>query len=244
MDGFTTCNARSGNRNTLFNRLSAMNSAGIELRGSNAGSVTDNFGSFDLRRGNLDVNCTGAGNTMNDFFIYGQTAFLNLNGTTGGQTLLTSRIRIFDSSMTYNNVSAQVDTLYVTLHDASNFNLTNIATTGKTFRDIGVSEASTFNATGPYSSAGPDGCSQIKVMSNGIYTHSLAATLADNVTVTSGTIVHNGGALSDVIKTMSGTLTTGNFNHSGIQRHVVGNKTLTAANSALADYQGLAPQLI
>lgn len=239
MNDFSVCNCRSGDRQTLFNRIELANTATIELQGT--GAVLDNFGGFDIRRGNLVVSCSGAANTINDVFVYGQVATFTLSGTTGGQNALTSRIRLFDSSMTMNNCSARVDVLYLTAQNSSVVNFSNITAVGKTFRDISVSDLSTFDALGPYSSAGPDGCSQINVNTNGTFRHSLAAISADNVFVSSGTLIHNGGALNDANKTMSSTLTTGNFNHSGIIHATRVNKTLTVANSNQADYITAAP---
>ncbi|MFZ1491135.1 MAG: hypothetical protein WAS51_14450 [Ilumatobacteraceae bacterium] len=84
----------------------------------------------------------------------------------------------------------------------------------------------------------------IDVSVQGTFNQNGAASTALYVDVRHGVITQNGGTLSNVSKSMGGTLTTGNFAHSNIQHHANTTKTLTAANTSRADYQGLAAQLV
>lgn len=192
--------------------------------------------------GVINFAATGAaGNQANYSSVRGLTGEIAFTGTNTGtvvtRTIADNGTMRFDSNtvaigtvldngvrdngaITVSGCGATQDIRYNTVHSGGRLNLANKA------------------------AAGARACYRNTVESQGTLTSQGAAGHVTENYVRQGTIINNGGNLNSASKTQTGTLTTGAFNHSNIQHHVAGNKTLTAANSNRADYQGLTAQLV
>lgn len=84
------------------------------------------------------------------------------------------------------------------------------------------------------------GISNINAYNNStININGLAGSSSRLTAMNQATITHNGGNASNIIKQMTGTLTTGNFNQTNLIMISPTSRTLTGANTNRSEYLGV-----
>jgi hypothetical protein len=228
---------RSLNVNTSF-----LTNTGRVLSGAAGGAgITDIFQFSSCQDyGVIHFNATGAAaNQILYSSVRGNTGNITFSGTNRGTVV--SRMTVDNGNVTFaNNTVAFPTIIDIGVRDQGTLNVSG-CTAAQDIRYSTVQSYGRWNITNKSVAAQNFG---VDVSANGTFTSRDAAGNCYYVAVRHGTINHNGGVLTTAIKEMSGTLTTGAFNHTNIQHRVNGSKTLTVANTSRADYQGLAAQLV
>lgn len=223
----------SGNRDYNITRLTGRNVAHATLNATGAG-VTDIITDVDIdSRGGLNMSATGAAtNTIQYSSIKGLSGTINVTGTSTGQIL--QRAKAFDGGITANNCStAMTHDMLFAINNGS-ISIQNLAVAKAL--SYATANAGNISLTGTVAGS----VTRIDASVNGNITISGAAGSVTAVDVSEGTVAINGGAShANITKRMNSTLTTGNFTTNNIIHMTNVNKTLTANNTARADYLGL-----
>lgn len=231
--GQSGIDSQTGNRSYNFQRCTYSNVARASQTGT--GAFTDTITDMTMdARAQFYLQESGAANNILYSNISGITGVLRLDGATGSQTI--TRVKLRDANMTFTGCTVSLGVTMCTAEDGGNITFSNV-TTAKSVQNFHVRNgglAVVNNSTGGGSLIGVD------VTSFGQYVCSGAAAGCTYVTIQQGTVSHNGGNLTRCEKRQGGTLRTGSFNHNSIVHATNTNRTLTAANTARAEYMGLA----
>ena len=227
VDGF------SGNRNYNVNRAQMRGPARMNFTGTN-NAATDTYNNFDMsENAALNISCSGPSISFTYFRMFGVFGNINVSGVSGGlnfQRVTTEEGQILIVDTTITGQCSNLDARHAGLIQF------NAVQTAKTFTAIVADGGTcTFN-----NSTGGNTIGRVRVQLGGSYVVSGAAQGCTQVDVAQGPVSHNGGSLTRCFKRGGGTLTTGNFNHTDIVHMRNTSRTLTAANSNRAEYQGLA----
>jgi hypothetical protein len=171
--------------------------------------------------------------------VRGLGGAISFLGTNTGTSL--SRCIADNGQITFDSNTATMGTiLAIAAREDGSINVNNNAFA----QDIRYCQAGSRGRLSIRQMASAAACYGVEVFNGGLLDKTLAALATYDSVVRQGTILHNGGTLRRAIKEMNGTLTTGSFNQTDIQHRVAVSKVLLASNTAKADYQGLAAQLI
>lgn len=188
----------------------------------------------------VQFNATGAAaNQVNYSSLRGLTANVSFAGTNTGTNLTRATVDNGNITFTSNTVA------FPTILDIGVRDQGTLAVSGcSAAQDIRYSSVQSYGRWTMTNRAVAAANYGLDIGAQGTLTQSNAAGNCYYGVVRQGTVNHNGGTLSVFVKEMGGALTTGAFAHSNIQHRANVSKTLTAANSNRADYQGLAAQLV
>lgn len=230
----------SGVRGLTVSQASLRGFGRVTAAATGGAGVTDILQQSSVQDyGLIQFNATGAaGNQVLYSSVRGLTGNISFNGTNTGAVV--SRMTVDNGSVAFSNNVAMPTILDIGVRDNGILNVSG-CTAAQDIRYSTVGSYSRCNITNKTTAAQMFG---IDVACNGTFLSQGAARNATYISVRQGQITHNGGNLTLATKEMGGTLTTGAFNHSGIQHRVNISKTLTAPNTSRADYQGLAAQLV
>lgn len=206
-----------------------------------AGFTDSLFECFGSTRSQWNINGTRTGNNLLRWVeAHGLNAQISVSGTTSNQNIN----RLIANNGTFNMTNQPVAFGLISNIEVSSvatFTISN-NTVSKSLNGIRVASGGAVNITG---CTAVGSISLIDVNSGSIYTATGPMVNADGITVTArGRYTQNGGSSSNVFKSMSSTLTSGNFTHSNIGHHTGTSKTLTANNTNRTDHMGLAAQLV
>lgn len=219
----------AGARNYSFTRVVGREVARLNLSGTSASLTTLNDVEM-YSRGSFSDTSSGANNTLQYAIIAGLSGAINFTGTTGNQSV--NRLKAYDGSLTFANCTANTGAALCTAADAGIITFNGIVAP-KTYQYIEVRN----NATATFNNTTGGGTStNIFLDSGASFTQSGPAANATRVHASIGAVVHNGGSLTNLSKTGTGTLTTGNFNHTNIFHHSHVSRTLTAANNNRSEF--------
>jgi hypothetical protein len=232
LQGSSGIDAQSGTRSYNMSRCVGFEVARYTFTGT--GAVTDTLSDVDVRfRGQVSISCSGPANSILYCGVEGLSGAISLSGTTGSQSM--NRLKARDGSFSFANSTVNVGAVLCTAEDAGNITFTGVAA-AKTCQYL---SARSQGAIVVNNSTGGGTLTTIEVHAGGTYVVSGAAGAASRIDVAQGTVAHNGGALANCHKRLTGTLTTGNFTHTNIAHVMPTNRTLTAANTNRGEYVGL-----
>lgn len=233
LSGSSGLDAQSGTRSYNVVRLTATEVSRATFTGT--GAVTDTINDINMSvRAGFAISCSGAANSILYSTINGLSGSLQFTGTTGGQTV--NRLKMQDGSISFANCTTNTQAQLCTAVDFGRIIFSGISSP-KTFSYLHAENQGTIALN---NSTGAGSVSIIKVSNVGSYTLSGTAATAQRLDIAQGAVAHNGGSLQQLHKRLTGTLTTGNFNHTGIIHHMNVSRTLTATNTNRGEYQGLA----
>lgn len=234
LTGSSGIDAQSGNRSYNLVNMEMRSVSRIRLVGT--GAVTDTISDIDMgERGTLTVSCSGAANSVLYCVVTGLSGSIRLTGTTGAQSV--NRLKAMDGSFTFANCTVNTGATLCTAMDAGVISFNGVAT-AKDNQFLHAENQSTITIN---NSTGGGGNNSVVVSANGSFVQSGPAASATRVDVSGGTVAHNGGTLTNCHKRLTGTLTTGAFNHTSIVHIMPTSRTLTAANTDRGEYVGLVP---
>lgn len=234
LQGASGIDAQSGDRSYSLTRCVGFEVARFTLTGT--GAVTDTLADIDVRfRGQVSISCSGPANSILYCGVEGLSGAISLSGTTGSQ--LIDRIKARDGSFSFANCTVNVGAVLCSAEDAGTITFNGVAA-AKSCQYLSVQSQGAIVVN---NSTGGGTLSQIDASAGGSYVCSAAAAGATRVDVAQGQVNHNGGNLQFCHKRLSGTLTTGNFNHTNIAHITPNARTLTAANTNRGEYVGLGP---
>jgi hypothetical protein len=234
LQGASGIDAQSGTRSYTLARCVGFEGAMFTLTGT--GAVTDNLADIDARfRGRFQITCSGPANTVQYCEVGGLSGTISLSGTTGSQNV--NRLKARDGSISFANCTVNVDAVLLTAEDNGAITFNGVAT-AKSSRYMHARANGSIiinNSTGGGTNTG------ITAEAGGTFVQFGTAAGASRVDIAQGQVSHNGGALQFCHKRLTGTLTTGNFNHVNIAHVMPTSRTLTVGNSNRGEYVGLAP---
>lgn len=228
----------SGTRPTAVNRLNASEIWSITFGGT--GTVTDAID--DVRvwsRGQINMNGNGTqANTVRYSSVSGLSWVINIIGTSGWQSI--QRATADNGAISLNNDTIAMTHDMLSARQNGSITVNNMAL-AKSISYIDVSTGALFNMT---SATAAGSITRVNVRTNGQVNVSGTAGSVTAVECSEWVVAINGGAAhQNITKTMSSTLTTGNFTTSNIAHHDTTSKTLTANNTARANYLGVTSTL-
>lgn len=234
LQGSSGIDAQSGNRSYTCVRFNLRAVSRVNFTGT--GAVTDSINDIDMgERGVLTVSCSGAANSILYSVITGLSGAMSFTGTTGGQSV--TRLKCMDGSITFTNCTVNTSAALCEASDAGIIAFNGIATAkANSYLQAKNGSSITIN-----NSTGGGSNIYITTEAAGSFVQSGSATNVQRVDIAQGQVAHNGGSLLYCHKRLTGTLTTGAFNHSNIVHVMPTNRTLTAANTNRGEYVGLAP---
>lgn len=234
MQGSSVIDVQAGNRSYSLSRLNMRAVSRVTMTGT--GAFTDGISDIDMGgRGVLSISCSGAANSVSYCVITGLSAAISFTGTTGGQAV--NRLKCMDGSITFANCTVNTGVALCEASDSGVISF-NSVTSAKQNNYLQAKNGSTITIN---NSTGGGRNDYITTEAFASFVQSGTAASASRVDVAQGTVSHNGGTLQVCHKRLTGTLTTGNFNHSNIVHIMPSNRTLTAANTNRGEYVGLAP---
>lgn len=232
LTGSSSIYVSSGTRSYSMARMEMRAASRANLTGT--GAVTDSIQDIDMgERGSFNISCSGAANSIFYSVITGLSGAISLSGTTGAQRL--NRIKCMDGSVAFTNCTANTGATLCEASDAGLIRFNGVAT-AKSSIYLQAKNGSAININ---NSTGGGSNSYISVTALGTFTQSGTAGSAQRIDIAQGTVSHNGGQLLYCHKRLTGTLTTGAFNHSNIVHIMPANRTLTSANTNRGEYVGL-----
>lgn len=225
----------SGTRGLSFTRVNASELSTIQS--TNATSVaTDAMTDVRLTtRASVNFSASGAAaNSVLYTTIEGAAAALNISGTNTGGVIQRANCNGGTITFANNTVAATVD--IADINNTSHLMLQNM-TVSKTISYVTANNQSSVTILNP-TGVGNHTLLQAENFSN-ITINGTAASSAYLHARNRGSITQNGGAVTGMIKEMTGAITTGNFTHSHVFMCSPVSITLTAANNSRATYLGV-----
>lgn len=225
----------TNNRNLSMTRVYANNVVQIRSTATGVG-ITDAVTYCTLEdRCNISFSATGLGaNSIIYTTMMGVDAIITFSGTTLSNTVQQCQL-INGSIQMSNNIIAQTLVL-ATVSNVSNINCINMTVTTSMQR-LQADNSSTITINNP---TGAGSIIYINAYARGtINITGTATTSQDLYAEQGGAITHNGGQSIGIKKIMTGTLTTGNFNHNNLIMISPTSRTLTGANTNRSEYLGV-----
>ena len=225
----------TSDRNLSMTSVYANNAVQIRSIATGVG-ITDAVTYCTLEdRCNILFNATGLGaNSIIYATMMGLNATITFSGTTLSNTVQQCQL-INGSIQMSNNIIAQTLVL-ATVSNVSNINCINMTVT-KSMRRLQADNSSTITINNP---TGAGSIIYINAYARGtINITGTATTSQDLYAEQGGAITHNGGQSIGIKKIMTGTLTTGNFNHQDLIMISPTSRTLTGANTNRSEYLGV-----
>ena len=221
-------------RNVSISRVSVSNLATITSNSASIGTdgVTD---VTLLDRSSITYNATGA-SSNNIFYttLNGIGGAITFNGTTTGGTVQQSSVN--NGSITCSNNLIANTILNANIETGSNLTVQNMTLT-KAIQNIVATNGSTININNP-TGAGSHTILYADNESSIIITGTATTSQRFNAVNGAG-ITHNGGQSVNIYKSLTGVLTTGNFNHQSLIMISPTSRTLTGANINRSEYLGV-----
>lgn len=224
LTGSSGIDAQSGDRSYTITRANMRAVSRSTLTGT--GAVTDSINDLDMgESATLAISCSGPANSLNYCLIHGLSGQIGLTGTTGSQNV--NRLKAYDGLITFKDCTVNTGAALLTASDAGSIVMSGI-TAAKSVQYLSARTAGVITIN---NSTGGGTITNVEAVTGGSYVVSGAAAGASGVLVQRGTLAHNGGTLTSALKAGTGTLTTGNFNHTNIAAFLNASVTLTAANT-------------
>ena len=204
---------------------------------SGTGAVSDQLiDSFGTERAFYGLSSTGAAaHTLNYAHVSGLGGNFNVAGTSTGQ--IVNRLNAISSTI---NLNSNIGNTFnnMTAMDGSTINFQNM-TVAKAANNVQCFNASFITVNNPTGAGGA--ITTIKAENASTVNINTAAVSSNNLVARDGGVItQNGGSSTRVTKQMSGTLTTGNFNHVDVVCIDNANVTMTANNTSRSRLLGVA----
>lgn len=206
----------------------------IVLQGTGAG-INDNIQDSTLNsRGRITMSATGAvTNSITASVVSGANGIIQITGGSSGQTV--QECKAESASIIVNNCTATQVHNFIYARTGGTVNINNLAVV-KQCTNIDTFQQGTVSVTGTVAG----NITSIVCSNIGQVNISGVAGAVTGVLAEQGIVAINGGASHNrIIKQMTGTLTTGNFNQTNIIAITPNNITCTAANTNRATYLGV-----
>ena len=221
-------------RNYIITRVVQESVSAINLQGTGIG-INDNIQDSTLNsRGRITMSATGAvANSITSAVVSGSNGIIQITGGSSGQTVRECKA---DSALISisNCTATQVHNL-ISARTGGTVSLTNL-TVVKQCTNIDTYQQGVINVSGTVAG----NIANVVCFNLGQVNISGTAGAITGVSAEQGVIAINGGASHNrIIKKMTGTLTTGNFNQTNIVAITPNNITCTAANTNRATYLGV-----
>jgi hypothetical protein len=230
----TISTAGISTRNYIVTRVIQGSVSGINLQGTGIG-INDNIQDSTLNsRGRITMSATGAvANSITSSVVYGANGIIQITGGSSGQTV--QECKADSALISISNCTATQVHNFISARTGGTVSLTNL-TVVKQCTNIDTYQQGVINVSGTVAG----NISNVVCFNLGQVNISGTAGAITGVLAEQGVVAINGGASHNrIIKKMTGTLTTGNFNQTNIIAITPNNVTCTAANTNRATYLGV-----
>jgi len=230
----TISTAGISTRNYIVTRVIQESVSGINLQGTGIG-INDNIQDSTLNsRGRITMSATGAvANSIKSAVVSGANGIIQITGGSSGQTV--QECKADSALISISNCTATQVHNFISARTGGTVSLTNL-TVVKQCTNIDTYQQGVINVSGTVAG------NIASVVCFNLGQVNISGTAGDitGVSAEQGVVAINGGASHNrIIKKMTGTLTTGNFNQTNIIAITPNNITCTAANTNRATYLGV-----
>jgi hypothetical protein len=208
----------------------------VQITQTGTGAVVDSLiDSTGDTRGIYNLSSTGAAaHQLSYAVVRGLGGNINISGTSTGQVL--NRVKADSGSYNFNNNTIANSYSAMTATDGSNISFQNM-TVAKAVNNVTAMNSGNISVNNPTGTGSINGL--VAIGNGGININGTARQANGLYARSRGIITHNGGNATDLVKEMTGTLTTGAFTHTNVVVINPTSITLTANNSNTSSYRGI-----